>query len=800
MRLRFTLLGTVALLGIALSAAALAAPARDPSFGDNGVVLRGFVGEPGSGWITDVALDSGGATFAAGFAGRGGWVVARYRRDGALDPDWGVSGFAFEDRMSTGTIARQGSKLLVGGAFVPDPESLDYWLAVGRRNEDGSVDRSFGGGDGMVVTNVTDMSDAVQGLAVDSAGRIVAVAPLPSLDDGYAVARYTPDGRIDRSFGGGDGIVIIEVPGDVLCCTTPVPVEADGLITIGGVWGGDPAIFRLTDNGSFVGNFGGGDGIATIPLPDGPVIDLDIAADGRIVTALGYAMRAARFLPDGTPDPAFGDGGVSEPFQPLSISTGSKAIRALPDGGALVGGTAYPQGSAQPRDFALLRLLPDGSPDPAFGDGGLVVTDVAANSHDDGNALDVASNGRAVLGGEAVPSPYFRVFGLVSYTPEGELDPGFGGGDGIVFGPPLLPGEDKFSDLLTDDRRRLVAAGATGGRFTVARFSPGGNPDSSFGENGLFRLPRDPASPGRDWASAVAVREGVIIAAGKAGGKAVVTRHTGGDLDESFGDEGVFSTEALAAATDVLALADGGVIVAGFKGSNEGMIRLDESGEVVGAFGDGGVVMGPVTPGARRPPVYLFRRPAGGFLLARGSHLTAYGYDGQPIDSFGEEGVVTIRRFGPFGTIAAAVPAAAGKTILAGAVEGQAAVLRLNRDGSLDRSFARNGFLRRRVARTSRATGLRRTGRGGLIVSGISSTCRYPWCRQRRGFLAAFGPRGAPWRAFGERSLVTVGTGTDSGLLAIVRQRRRIVAAGWATLPRRREEALLTRYRLTPRR
>jgi uncharacterized delta-60 repeat protein len=65
---------------------------------------------------------------------------------------------------------------------------------VGLRR-DGSLDRAFGNG-GVTVSGV---GYGVHALALDSRGRIVAAGRTTSLRD-FVVARFSPDGRRDRSF------------------------------------------------------------------------------------------------------------------------------------------------------------------------------------------------------------------------------------------------------------------------------------------------------------------------------------------------------------------------------------------------------------------------------------------------------------------------------------------------------------------------------------------------------------------------------------------------------------------------
>ena len=104
----------------------------------------------------------------------------------------------------------------------------------------------------------------------------------------------------------------------------------------------------------------------------------------------GYTILLLRFLPDGKLDPSFGTGGrvwtdlvtLDTPLQGAGTgdvalgSSSATAVALQPDGKIVVGGSTQSGASTA---FAVLRYLPDGHPDEAFGSGGLVVTEQVFN-------------------------------------------------------------------------------------------------------------------------------------------------------------------------------------------------------------------------------------------------------------------------------------------------------------------------------------------------------------------------------------------------------------------------------------
>ena len=81
-------------------------------------------------------------------------------------------------------------------------------------------------------------------------------------------------------------------------------------------------------------------------------------------------------------------------------------------------------------DVALARFRPDGSPDPDFGDGdGRVTTDLGGTDY--GFDIALGSNGRIVVAGQR-DRPSGTQMAVAVYGPRGGLDRDFSG-DGITF-------------------------------------------------------------------------------------------------------------------------------------------------------------------------------------------------------------------------------------------------------------------------------------------------------------------------------------------------------------------------------
>ena len=262
-----------------------------------------------------------------------------------------------------------------------------------------------------------------------------------------------------------------------------------------------------------------------------------------------------------------------------------------------------PEGGGN-QDFVLVRLNPDGSLDPSFGTGGVVRTpiDLVPGGYDQALAIALGSNGSIVLAGDAQVGQT-NDFAFVRYTSSGALDSSFSS-DGIetinvgdydvVFGLAIQPADQK-----------IVAVGSSDlyGAFTSIRLQADGGLDGSFGSGGVAQTPvGDPAF--RDTAAGVTLGPGgKVIVAGTAddeyphGNFAVVRYLTDGQLDPSFGDNGVVVTqEPDDEVGGALSIApDGKVAVGGSvsQPSNLYAFRVErylDNGDLDPSFGEGGIV------------------------------------------------------------------------------------------------------------------------------------------------------------------------------------------------------------------
>ncbi len=408
---------------VALSVAWSVAPASwagagdlDPSFSGDGKLTTDF----GVGGAFGVALQGDGKIVAVGDSG-GDFALARYNPDGSLDPSFAGDGMQTtdfgRDFESASDIALQpDGKIVVVGGGGPGGN-----FALARYNPDGSLDSSFAG-DGMQTADFGGDLDQASGVVLQGDGKVVAAGTTgASGSTDFALARYNPDGSLDKTFSG-DGMQTADFSATDRAAA--VALQADGRLVVpgaaGGMSGSRFALARFDASGELDPSFAGGErepmfGPRRFEADQDVAADVALQADGKIVAAGGAAARLsgrlgfalARFNADGSLDRSFSSNGKLLTYFGSYASASSVAVQG--DGRIVAVGSSAPFGGDQ--DFALARYKRNGSLDARE------VTDFGGVDY--AGAVALQGDGRIVVagtkqgrGGGGVP---VRDFALARY-------------------------------------------------------------------------------------------------------------------------------------------------------------------------------------------------------------------------------------------------------------------------------------------------------------------------------------------------------------------------------------------------
>lgn len=453
-----------------------------------------------------------------------------------------------------------------------------------------------------------------------ASGRFVASLALVSLFACGAAAAV--DGDLDPTFGSG-GFTLTDVTTAAFQLPTRPVVQADGKILLcsaldsGGASGMDFFIARFNADGTLDDSFNF-DGKVTVDFDGGNDYCNAIAlqSDGKIVVAgttddlVNSDFAVARLNEDGTLDSDFGAGtGKTTVAFDLGGSNADigGALAIQPDGKLVVAGWANT--AANGDDFAIVRLLPDGTRDSMFNQTGRVTVGFdfagSTNKTDEADNVAIDSVGRIVVGGVAEKDPSSFDFAVARLLPNGQIDQNFDADGRATIGFDLGPSQSDlaYSMILQRDGKIVLAgvvdtgSGTASNDMGIARLLQDGSPDADFGIGGKTTVPIDLVADGNDAATGI-VEDGAgrLVISGAAihdlssNFSAAAARLRGnGDLDLSFGSFGKTSFD-FGATTSLLtgvALQGTQIIVIGLVTTGTGSDNVVARLQVDQIFADG---------------------------------------------------------------------------------------------------------------------------------------------------------------------------------------------------------------------
>ncbi len=351
------------------------------------------------------------------------------------------------DVYGQGIAFQPDGKILVSGNYWDGDASNGYYdLFLARYCENGSLDNGSNcGSPAFGVGGIAKLRISAEfGMSFDTAvmqladGNIlVGGDAIPGANQDFFLARFTSNGDIDTTFGGGDGIFYYDIDGsDIFRSFSQLP---NGNILMGGYSGTNSlTLVQIKPDGSMDTSFNG-DGITSFRIASASTTlnCFTVQPDGKIIIG-GYLTPGislvARLTSDGDLDTTFSagdgsDGYYANDITPLNDGVTSVAIQ--PDGKVLASAYAYITTSPVNQNIVLFRFISDGSLDADFdgnsGSGnGIVTTQVIADTKNFPSEILLQSDEKFIVGGVA-GNEYANEqdFAILRYTSAGLLDTTF---------------------------------------------------------------------------------------------------------------------------------------------------------------------------------------------------------------------------------------------------------------------------------------------------------------------------------------------------------------------------------------
>ncbi len=369
-------------------------------------------------------------------------------------------------------------------------------IAAAKPGGPGSLDKNFGQ-NGHVSTRFGGPMANATDVAVDSRGRTVAVGWTVSVGghESIAVARYTPSGKLDRSFSG-DGKTTLDVvdpvPGytfdtasaNAVAIDSKNRVDVCGTAAIDTPLDADFVVARFKANGQLDSSFGDS-GVQTTGFSSSSdnCTALAIEHDGRLVaggtTDYGSTVAVARYTAAGQLDSGFdGDGKQTTPY-PAPGGYSRVALGIDSKQRIVVAGTE--SNGANSSSSIIVRYQANGSLDHALAGTGYKEVKLANSAKVVGSAigaLQIDSSGRYLVTGyvDHTGAPEGRTV-VARIKPSGKLDHSFAGDGSVVLndGKSGSSGED-----VALDHGDVIVVSASYPEFRLYRFTARGKRDSKF--------------------------------------------------------------------------------------------------------------------------------------------------------------------------------------------------------------------------------------------------------------------------------------------------------------------------------
>jgi uncharacterized delta-60 repeat protein len=399
--------------------------------------------------------------------------AAMYARSitGAGDPGFGTNGVS---SIASGGGWLAGTHVLADGRVLrvgsPPHGSGTDWRVI-RVDTNGTQDMTYAG-DGRAEWNTGSVDQHPHVSALFPDGSIVVAGHVynGSVDDA-TIVRFTANGILDTTWGDGDDGSTKFQPYPTASSEEVYDVEVlpDGSVLLSGMsYANRLWVARLDPDGILDPSFGGGDGV--LVHDTGMAVDLgNLAVEdetGSIYwsgTAGGLAY-VAKVTAAGVLDTSWGDAGVK------AVNVPGTTAEALYEGFVDSQGRFVVIGDddANAAFSFSLRLTAAGQPDASFGTGGLQTIDPfgAGEVWLDSGTLVHFEDDRYCTSGNGEPGGSWR-FLVYCFDADGTLDEDFGGGDGYV---PFIAGSyNSYLGGFDWHDGKLYVGGGSGGTLVTIR-------------------------------------------------------------------------------------------------------------------------------------------------------------------------------------------------------------------------------------------------------------------------------------------------------------------------------------------
>lgn len=229
----------------------------DSTYGINGFIKLPFI-------IRQIAWRYDGKIFATGSNNTKDFVLTCRNEDGSVDSSFGVNGVVNTDfggeELTDGLVIQPDGKIVVSGTTYQGGKSN---FVIARYLNDGTLDPEFGvGGKRSIV--FSEGNSSIASVALHSDGKLVLAGNLSGTTSDLVITTLLPNGETDLAFGT-EGKVIVDIDqSDETCEEQSILVDySDKIVMVGNtakadVWVKQMLLMRFNSDGTFDQTFAHG--------------------------------------------------------------------------------------------------------------------------------------------------------------------------------------------------------------------------------------------------------------------------------------------------------------------------------------------------------------------------------------------------------------------------------------------------------------------------------------------------------------------------------------------------------------
>lgn len=259
------------------------------------------------------------------------------------------------------------------------------------------------------------------------------------------------------------------------------------------------------------------------------------AADN--IYAVGNGFRLIKYNSNGVVDSSYGKNGRFNDVPQSKLANIANQILLQKDGKAIIAGVFGEAINGNTKnDFGVIRLTTNGILDSTFNNTGILRLDF--NGNDVCNSLAIQADGKIVICGKIADNDSTAV---VRLKVDGTLDSSFGE-YGIVKNKFGDYKDDNLTTILVRDNNKIITCGYTeqsgNQKIVVLQYKFNGDPDSTFGVNGIVLMPFQGYAPFPYGMCLLNDGKVVIVNRFLFGGGGLIRLNIDGTIDNSFGQNG----------------------------------------------------------------------------------------------------------------------------------------------------------------------------------------------------------------------------------------------------------------------